>query len=227
MSDGPSETSNFSVGKRILGVLGGQDVDDRVFKFWAMESDILLAADAGADLALRHGIVPHAIIGDLDSVSEAALASGADIYKFDDENSTDCDKLLQWVVIQGHRSIRLIGVEGDRLDHVLGTLGSCARSPLDIRLILRDGEGILLKAGHHRLEAVAGQRVSLLPVGEVEGVDAPGLRWPLTQATLQLDGLVSVSNVVETAPLEISIASGTLLVILESTQPSTMDILQP
>lgn len=227
MSDEQFKTSNFSVGKRILGVLGGQDVDDRLFKFWAKESDILLAADAGADLALRHGIVPDAIIGDLDSVSADALGSGADIYKFDDENSTDCDKLLQWVVDQGHRSIRLIGVEGDRLDHVLGTLGSCARSPLDIRLILRDGEGILLKAGHHRLEAIAGQRVSLLPVGEVEGVDAPGLRWPLMQATLQLDGFVSVSNVVETAPLEISIASGTLLVILESTQPSTMDILQP
>lgn len=214
----PFETSNFSVEKRILGVLGGADIDDRLFKFWAHESNILVAADGGADLALRHGLVPHAIVGDLDSASPESLASGADVYKFDDQNTTDCDKLLQWVADQGHTHIDLIGVEGDRLDHVLATLGSCVRSPLSIRLVLRDGLGLLLKRGVHKVPATSGQRISILPIGSADDVSIAGLRWPLASADLRLDGFMSVSNVVEHAPLEVTIGHGALLIIIE--QPS-------
>jgi thiamine pyrophosphokinase len=211
----PFETSNFSVEKRILGVLGGTDIDDRLFKFWAHESDILVAADGGADLALRHGLVPHVIVGDLDSASPEALASGADVYKFDDQNTTDCDKMLQWVADQGHTHIDVIGVEGDRLDHVLGTLGSCARSPLSIRLVLRDGLGWVLKPGAHTVPATPGQRISILPIGSADDVSIAGLRWSLTSADLRLDGFVSVSNIVEEAPVEVSISEGSLLIIIE------------
>jgi len=211
----PFETSNFSVEKRILGVLGGMDIDDRLFKFWAHESDILVAADGGADLALRHGIVPHVIVGDLDSASPEALTSGADVYKFDDQNTTDCDKMLQWVADQGHTHLDLIGVEGDRLDHVLATLGSCVRSPLSIRLVLRDGLGVLLKRGLHQMPAQPGQRISILPIGTADDVSITGVRWPLVEATLRLDGFVSISNVVEASPLEVSIGHGAVLIILE------------
>lgn len=215
----PFETSNFSVEKRILGVLGGADIDDRLFKFWAHESDILVAADGGADLALRHGLVPHVIVGDLDSASPEALACGADVYKFDDQNTTDCDKLLQWVANQGFTQIDLIGVEGDRLDHVLATLGSCVRSPLAIRLVLRDGLGLVLKRGFHHVPATPGQRISILPIGSADDVSIAGLRWPLVSADLRLDGFISVSNVIDRGPLEISVGHGALLIIVE--QPSS------
>lgn len=225
VSDSRFETSNFSVRKRILGVLGGQDVDDRLFKFWAGSSDILVAADAGADLALRHGVRPGVIVGDLDSVSPEALASGADIYKFDDENSTDCDKLLAWVWDRGFRSITLIGVEGDRLDHVLSTLSSCAKSPLKIQLVLRDGVGLVLKPGAHRLSGVPGQRISLLPIGVVSLFTADGVRWPLHEAEFSLDRSLSVSNELAATEVDLQFQSGVLLAVIESPNREPLDIL--
>lgn len=225
MSEDRFETSNFFVEKRILGVLGGQDVDDRVFKFWAQSSDILVVADAGADLALRHGVTPHAIIGDLDSVSAEALASGADIYKFDDENTTDCDKLLAWVWSQGYRSITLIGVEGDRLDHVLSTLSSCARSPLRIQLVLRDGVGLILKPGEHELTGVPGQRISMLPIGVAESFSAEGVRWPVHETDFSLDRSLSVSNEFASPQATLRFTSGALLAVIESPNREPLDIL--
>ncbi len=201
--------------KRVLGVLGGQDVDDRLFKSWALASDILVAADAGADLALQHGHVPDAIVGDLDSVSEAALASGAEIYKFEDANTTDCDKLLAWIEAQGYDGIDLIGVEGDRIDHVLATLGSCAKSRLKIRLVLREGLGHVLRPGFHRLKTSPGDRVSLLPISDSAGVTATHVQWPFDQARLALGGFVSVSNIALGGELEVSLESGALLVVIE------------
>lgn len=202
--------------KRILGVLGGQDLDDTMFKSWAAASDILVAADAGADLCLKHGIVPDAIVGDLDSVSEQALMSGADIYKFEDTNFSDCDKLLQWVTDRGHDSVTLIGVEGDRLDHVLGTLGSCIRSSQKIEIVLRDGMGHILRAGEHSLATTAGLRISLLPLGVADGVTARGLTWSIQNQTMSLGGFVSLSNVATGATVEVSIQSGVILAVLES-----------
>jgi thiamine pyrophosphokinase len=225
VSEDRFETSNFFVEKRILGVLGGQDVDDRVFKFWAQSSDILVAADAGADLALRHGVTPHAIIGDLDSVSADALASGADIYKFEDESTTDCDKLLVWVGGQGHRTITLIGVEGDRLDHVLSTLSSCARSPLRIQLVLRDGVGLILKPGEHKLTGVPGQRISILPIGVAGSFSAEGVRWPVHEADFSLDRSLSVSNEFSSPQATLRFVSGALLAVIESPNREPLDIL--
>lgn len=215
MSRNGRVTSNLIVEKRVLGVLGGQDVDDRLFKSWAEASHILVAADGGANIAIRHGLVPDAIVGDVDSVSPEALASGADIYKFDDPNTTDCDKLLAWVEAQGHDEIDLIGVEGDRLDHVLATLGSCAKSRLKIRLVLREGLGHVLRPGSHRLETTTGDRVSLLPIVESTGVTASRLQWPFDQRVMSLTGFVSVSNIALGDEVVVSLESGALLVVIE------------
>lgn len=164
---------------------------------------------------MRHGIVPDAVVGDLDSVSGEALASGLDIYKFDDPNTTDCDKLLAWVEAQGHFQIDLIGVEGDRLDHVLATLGSCAKSRLKIRLVLRTGLGYVLRSGSHRLETTTGDRISLLPIVESTGVSASNVQWPFDQAVMSLTGFVSVSNVALSNEVEVGLESGALLVVVE------------
>jgi uncharacterized membrane-anchored protein len=40
---------------------------------------VLLAVDGGADAILEQGLVPHMIVGDMDSASDAALRSGAEL----------------------------------------------------------------------------------------------------------------------------------------------------
>jgi len=63
-----------------------------------------------------------------------------------------------------------------------------------------------------RFDAPVGATVSLLPLGEVEGIRTEGLKWALHGETLAL-GTRGVSNVVERSPVVIEWRSGHLVVV--------------
>ncbi len=164
---------------------------------------------------LENGFRPDAIIGDMDSILPDSLLLGIDMYKLDDQNFTDCDKLLAWAADRGETAITLIGVEGDRVDHFLSTLSSCLKSVLTVQLAIRDGVGHIVRPGFARLKTVPGRRVSFLPLVPSTNVHVRGVRWPLTEQDLALDGTVSISNEASSSVVEISFDSGALLVTQE------------
>jgi len=147
----------------------------------------VVAADGGADLCRAAGREPDAIVGDLDSIRDP---SG--LVRDEDQDTSDADKLLAYFEREGAAAVTLIGVEGDRLDHVLGTLYSCARSSLSCRLALRAGACFVRKANTSETWRCSG-RVSLIPLGRCR-VSLTGVLWPLHDAVLEPLGLVSLSN---------------------------------
>jgi thiamine pyrophosphokinase len=182
---------------------------------WAEKADVLLAADSGADLLYRLGIRPSHIVGDMDSVSDEARNAAPNLID-DDQNSTDCDKLLHYAGFLGLKRITLLGVEGDRLDHVLGSLGSACRSPLDVRLALRGGLAFTVTGGRARsVDAAPGRRVSFMPLTSVAGARLGGVRWPLDRADMSALGLVSVSNVAEASTVQASVERGAAVLFVE------------
>ena len=61
---------------------------------------VVLCADGGADTAYGYGVVPHAVIGDLDSLSSDARAevSPEHLVCIDADNTgTDVQKVLRWI----------------------------------------------------------------------------------------------------------------------------------
>lgn len=114
--------------QHVLGVLAGKDMPPELLRKWVGSAEILIAADGGADSILAAGFKPDAIVGDLDSLSEAARLCGCELHKITDQNYTDCDKLLRYVQDRELLPITLAGIEGDRIDHVLGSLYSVAAS---------------------------------------------------------------------------------------------------
>lgn len=185
---------------------------------WADSADVLLAADAGADRLLDAGATPDLILGDLDSISERARACGAEVRHIDDQSTTDCDKLLRTAFEMGHREVTLASIEGDSLDHLIGSVYSAARAPLKVRLALRTGVAHVLHAGAFALDTKPGRRVSLLPVLPCAGVSLQGVRWPLEEAELSPAGLVSISNEAVSETVRVSLASGTALLVAEYPQ---------
>ncbi|MCB8933657.1 MAG: thiamine diphosphokinase [Fimbriimonadaceae bacterium] len=180
---------------RVLGVLAGEDQDVGDLVRWARSAEVVLAADSAADRLLEGGITPHRIVGDMDSASPAALASGAELIRDDDVHRSDCDKLLDHAWRSGWKQITLAGIEGDRLDHLLAALLSAARSPLEIRLALRDGTGLLVREGGESVVgARVGQLVSLLPIGGPCRATLTGVRWPVSDAEFGPTGTWSLSN---------------------------------
>lgn len=177
----------MSVGTRVLGVLGGRDLAPGQVERWLRWADRVVAADRGADLCRAAGREPDQIVGDLDSIADrSGLVPDLD------QDTSDADKLLLALAREGRAAATLIGVEGDRLDHVLATLYSCARSEVRCRLILRRGYAEVLRAPAELRRNVPG-RLSLLPLGICD-VTLSGVRWPVSKVRLDPLGLVSLSN---------------------------------
>jgi thiamine pyrophosphokinase len=210
------------MGARVAGVLAGTDLPREALRRWVDSADVVLAADAGADRLAQLGLLPHAVIGDMDSsdISEALRAEwaarGVRMVVDEDEATTDCDKLLDFARTQGWNAVTLVSVEGDQFDHMLATLHSAARSPLKVRVALRTGVGWVLNAGDAlRVATRPGRRVSLLPLTAIEGAALGGVSWPLQSARLDALGPTSVSNRAEGDDVTAEIREGSALLFVE------------
>ena len=108
-------------------VANGDPPDRETAHRYASHADLLLAADGGAHHALALDLVPHVVIGDLDSLTEDGQArlrsAGARFIthpKAKDE--TDLELALTYAIQQGAEEILILGALGGRLDHTLANL---------------------------------------------------------------------------------------------------------
>ena len=184
---------------------------------WVRSAHLVMAADGGADRLLECGSIPAATIGDLDSISAQAAERQFELIGSEDQDSTDCDKLLALAATRGHRRITLAGVEGDLPDHVLGTFQSAARATIAVRFAFRKGVGEIVRGPAVRTyELAAGSRYSLVPLVPCYGVTLRGTRWELDEAALEPMGLTSLSNRVERSPVSLVLESGVAFLFVET-----------
>jgi thiamine pyrophosphokinase len=198
---------------------GGTVVEPERFRPLARAAGLILAADSGYDHLRRMGARPDLLLGDLDSISPAALAdahrSNVPIAAFPREkDDTDTALALLEALRRGAGTIVACGAFGGRLDHTLANvllLASPALRRADIRL-LDERQEVRLVRGSLHLRTRAGETVSLLPVGgAVESVTTAGLSYPLVGAALETGPALGVSNVATGEEVEVRIASGSLV----------------
>ncbi len=189
------------MGPKVLGALGGRDMPPDLLERWARSADVVIAADSGADVLIERGIHPLQVVGDLDSTTSKELLAELEaqgllqLVHDPSQQNTDCDKLLDIALREGYDDITLAGVEGDQLDHMLATLHSAARSPLRVRVALRNGVGWILRDDQEvKVATEEGRRVSLLPLAPAEGVTLRGVEWPLERSEMNPLGKSSISN---------------------------------
>jgi thiamine pyrophosphokinase len=186
------------------------------------DETIIIAADGGARLALACDLVPHLVIGDLDSLSPAEVddlrARGAVIQPFPAEkDETDLELALLAAIRQGASWVRIIGALGGRVDQMLANLLLLAMPGLcgcDVRAVADRQTVWLIGPGDQRLDGNPGDTISLLPLdGDARDVRTVGLAYPLRGETLSFGPARGVSNVIQAAPAHVSFSAGRLLVI--------------
>jgi len=205
------------VPQRVLGVLGGADLAPELLRKWAESAEILIAADGGANRLLEVGCTPNAIVGDLDSFVSGATDVASKIYRDEDQNYTDCDKLLRYGQDQALLPLTLVGIEGNRIDHVISSIHSVAASSIreKVTLAFRRSLAWVLGPGVHAKQVGARRTVSLIPLTSCENVETDGLRWPLRGRTLEAGILTSISNESNSEQISVSLRSGLLLLTVE------------
>lgn len=142
----------------------------------------VIAADSGADECVAAGIVPEAIIGDMDSLDDAAgWAEKTAVFEIAEQQSTDFEKCLYSTKA---KVTVVLGVTGKRFDHTLAALDAVARHAAGRHIILVDEQDIALAVcGDFSFAVAAGDRVSVHPLQRVVFAHSEGLLYPL-------DGLV-------------------------------------
>lgn len=184
----------------------------------------LVAADGGADQAVALGHVPDAVIGDFDSISDAARAAIPDerLHHVAEQDSTDFEKCLTRIAAP---FVVAVGFSGGRLDHTLAAMNALVRHVTPPVLLLSDQDVALRCPVHLALTLPIGTRLSLFPMGTVSGRSL-GLEWPINAISLAPDGHIGTSNRV-TGPVVLDI-DGPMLLILprEFIQPLARQLFQ-
>ncbi len=205
----------------VVIVANAPDLDAAPFRERIAAAGRRVAADGGALPLMRLGLLPHVVIGDMDSLDVAALdvlaASGTELRRFRrDKDETDLELALLYAAEQAAQTIDIIGALGGRWDHTLANVALLALPELRGRQVrmLAPGQTLMLVPGALDIAGKVGDTVSLIPLaGPVHGVTTRGLQYPLQDATLSFERARGVSNVLLEPPGRVEVRDGLLLLV--------------
>ncbi|MBE0570142.1 MAG: thiamine diphosphokinase [Ignavibacteriaceae bacterium] len=177
----------------------------------------LICADGGANSALKMGLKPDVIIGDLDSISTKALEkfkSVSKIIKLKRQNDTDVEKCLKFAIRKKYDEALLLGATGNRLDHTFCNIGIVLKffPKIKISLIAEDS---FLKAytGNVMLKTISGETISLYGISPKTIITSNGLKYELKNIALPFGVRESTSNIALKNPVKLQINNGVAFVI--------------
>jgi len=190
-------------------LIGGGEVTAQDLAQALALAPVVAAADSGADRALADGLMPSAVIGDLDSLSPQGRAAipPERLHRIAEQETTDFEKCLAHIAAP---FVLGVGFSGPRADHLLACLTALVRRPRPCLLL--GGEDVIFAAPRAlRLDLPPGTRLSLYPLGPVTG-SSRGLRWAIDGLTLDPARRTGTSN--ETTGTVELVLDGPCLVIL-------------
>lgn len=198
---------------------GGPNCSQKVTKF-IDRNDLIVAADSGLDNALKLGITPDILIGDLDSISDSGLTwvreNQIESVKYSkDKDKSDMELAIEYASANSN-SVLLIDSGLGRVDQLFGLfalLGSDKLSSIDCQAIISNTLITVVRESRQILKMGTGTVSLFAHMGDAIGVSTSGFRWELSSATLKPNSTLGLSNELEGALGEIKINSGMLLVI--------------
>lgn len=154
-----------------------------------------------------------ALLGDFDTLKHLEEIQtqypAIQIIPAPDQNDTDFDKGLMYLIKNGFSKIYGFGLTGNRMDHTFNNIASLAKYDENIFIQLIDN--------YSKIECIPTQFsryydentiLSLLPIGKVDGIVTENLKYPLFHESLELgirsgssnsvinDGMVTITYTV-------------------------------
>lgn len=215
-------------GRRAILVGGGPLHEGLLRTTLTAGYDLLVAVDGGGQPLVDLGYQPHVLVGDFDSlppVYRASLvAKGVKLLAYPREKDwTDLEIGLDYLRTKDYGEIWVFGALGGRLDHTLANLALLYKGrQLGKELVLiGDGQAVTLLTAEEKIRIFPFPRghFSLLPYPvTATGVRIRNAKYPLDQATLELGSTRGVHNEFLAGPAEVSLDTGSVLVIVEGLQ---------
>lgn len=199
-------------------IIGGGDCSDSFLKENVdVKKDFIICADSGYDYAASAHIASDLLIGDFDSIS--AVPKGLNVITLPIEKDvTDCAAAFNEGVKMGYKSFTLFGGTGGRFEHTLANISLMANaSRANIRFVIIDEKHTFrsITGSSIKIERKENQQISVFAYGgRAFGVTEKGFHYPLWDYTLDpFDGALGTSNDIVDDVGEISVKSGTLIIV--------------
>lgn len=155
-----------------------------------------------------------AVVGDFDSLKAVPENENA-VFLQVEKDFTDGERAVRYAKEIGATEIVIYGAYGGKMEHVLGNLAllKIAKN-IGLKAKIKDQNGVTeLLDGKWNKQLKIGSLLSLIPYGgDCSFVASKGLYYPLAGLTLTTADTRGISNVVESADVEIEILHGQALV---------------
>ena len=199
-----------------------QDADTLITRLQPWKGALVIAADGGFQHAEKLGLEISIVIGDLDSLDEAASmalkATNTEIVRVAAEkDETDLELALLHAAEIGVRDIVVLGAFGDRIDMSLSNLLLLSHpSFLSVHIEYWNGRQTawLIRPPGDEIHGQSGDSLSLIPLeGDAEGITTHELYYPLNDEKLAFGPARGISNVLTASVAHVELASGTLIAV--------------
>ncbi|MFN6924983.1 MAG: thiamine diphosphokinase [Tabrizicola sp.] len=197
---------------RGITLAGGGPFGRRDLAMCLSRAPVPVAADSGADRLLQLGVMPEAVIGDFDSLSDAARSRipRERQHVVPEQVTTDFDKALRSVSAP---LVLALGFAGARLDHGLAAMSTLIARIERTCILIGPKDFVFAAPARLELDMAPGEPLSLFPMAKVTGVSA-GLEWPIHGIDFAPDGMIGTSNRVVAQRVVLEFDAPGMLVIL-------------
>ena len=146
----------------------------------------VVCCDGSTQGLLLYGMMPDAIVGDMDSITEELANRFADrIYMDENQDTNDLTKAVSWCNEIGYKDIVIVGATGKREDHTLGNISLLAEYIKNVNVIMVTETGILRPLlNSSTLSSFPGQQISIFSIDTNTEVTSHGLRYPLNRTKI-------------------------------------------
>lgn len=146
------------------------------------KAPFVCCCDGAAMAYMEQGRMPHAIVGDGDSLPQAFIQQHASIIHTSSEQKyNDLTKATRFCVSKGYRRIVYLACTGKREDHALGNISLMAyyKRTMNVQPIMFTDHGYFMPAqGTQTFQSMEKQQVSIFRING-ETLTSEGLRWDI------------------------------------------------
>ena len=179
----------------------------------------VIVLDGAVEKVISLGIKMDVLLGDFDRVDnvEKVLAGqpNIEIIHTPDQNKTDLEKALDFLIHKGHKAVNIIWATGWRMDHTFNNICTLGKYADQINAVIFDDHSkIMVLPKEFKKYYTKGQIISLFALGQVKGIKTSGLLYDLDNESLSIIERSGSSNEsAETGMVEISYSEGVLLLM--------------
>lgn len=209
---------------KICIILNGEIKEYKTIRevLYKEEYNYIICADGGANHAYNMGIIPHYIIGDLDSVKEDIVKYYENLnVKFEKfptkKNETDTELCIYLASKLKANEIHFIGALGNRIDHMIANINLLYYIRLQniVPKIISEKEEIYIALNEEIIiNGKKGDTISIIPInGDANSVNLSNLEYPLKNYNMKFYLPLGISNVMLEEKCKVEVNDGSLLII--------------